>query len=94
MGQLQKVGKNNTQVTKDGDETRVILHGTTAVKWDAKKITLNTGGFYTHTTKTRMMQASNEYDLGFYVYQKNGAWFVTFRGETRPFVDGMVLERQ
>lgn len=94
MGQLQKVSKNNTQATKDGDEMRVILHGTTVVKWNAKTITLNTGGYYTHTTKTRMMQASNEYGLGFNVFQRRGEWFVTFRGETRPFVDGRVLERQ
>jgi len=32
-----------------------------------------------------MNQASNEYDLGYQVFQKKGKWFVDFKGDTIPF---------
>lgn len=41
------------------------------------KIHLNTGGWFTRTTKVRMNQFANDFCGGrFSVYQKNHAWFV------------------
>jgi len=93
MGQMRKVSKNNTQKTVKDGVGRVILHGTEVVYWDEKVIRLNSGGWKTITTKARMTQASNEYTLGYRVSQKDGSWFVTFKGKTIPFMDDMTLER-
>ncbi len=59
---------------------RVFYHATPVVEWDARKITLNTDGWKTSTTKNRMNQTARHYGLPFAVFQKKGAWFVSFRG--------------
>jgi hypothetical protein len=52
-----------------------------------KKVHLNTGGWWTRTTKVRMNQFSNEFCNGaFYVYQKNHDWYVRLADGTElPF---------
>ena len=84
-------------VAKDG-VTSVTYHNTVVVEWDAKTITLNSGGWKTVTTKTRINQAANEFDLGFNLYQDNGEWFVhIYRtgavNKIVDFYDGMVITR-
>lgn len=94
MAQTGKLGKTATRVKKDGDNLIVRYHDTEVVKVTKDKITLNTGGWFTNTTKTRMNQASNEYDLGYQVYQKKGKWFVDFKGDAIPFEGKtLVLEK-
>ena len=93
MGQMQRLGKSNTVVLRIGGKTRVILHETEVVKFDTESIWLDSGGWETVTTKARMNQASNEFNLGYGVYQKDYQWYVDFRGETYKFVDGMRLRR-
>lgn len=91
MGQTSRVAGRNTKVfDRDGDKC-VQYHATIVVRWNDKRIILNTGGYETVTTKTRMNQASNQYGLGYSVYQKDHQWFVTFKGETMPF-EGETLE--
>ena len=51
---------------------------------------LNTGGWPTVTTKARMNQTANQYDLGFTVYQKDFNWFVQTAFAIIPF-DGSIL---
>ena len=49
-------------------------------------VILNTGGFFTRTTKLRMNQAMREYGLPIGVFQKDGVWYVQFNGQnTAPF---------
>lgn len=60
----------------------VIYRGTEVVKVKENLITLNSGGWYTATTKLRMNQASNEFNLHYKVYAKRGRWFVDYLGET------------
>lgn len=55
-------------------------------------IALNSAGFQSVTTKRAMNQASNEYNLGFTVYQLKGLWLVTWKGETIPFFDHIHLK--
>lgn len=43
-------------------------------------IKLDSGGWQTATTKTAMNQASNQDNLGFIVLQRQGEWFVQWRG--------------
>ncbi len=79
---------------KAADAGSVIYHATEVVKWDKWGIVLDSGGWRTKTTKLHMNQASNQYNLGFQVYQKKGEWFVSFRsGEKMHFFDGMRLQR-
>ena len=62
-------------------------------------ITLNSGGYRTATTKRRMNEVSEEYDLGFKVYQKNVDWYIDItqklRGKwqscTLDFIDGITF---
>jgi hypothetical protein len=66
-----------TKVFTDGlGFTVVRYHDTDIVRVSENYIELNTGGWFTSTTKRRMNQVSSEYKLGFYVYQLNGTWYV------------------
>lgn len=77
----------HTAVVNDVTGFEVIYRGTRVVsKTLDDDIVLNTGGWKTATTKTRMNQAANEFELGYQVFQKNHEWFVTWRGETLPFI--------
>lgn len=70
-------------------------HDTVVVKTYFDKIVLNSGGWMTATTKTAMNQASNEYFLGFSVYQEKGKWYVFVDANNKkvPFEDGMEIKR-
>lgn len=85
MSQTQRVTGTATKIYATAGMQHVSYHNTDVVKWDDKQIILNTGGWNTNTTKTRMNQAANQFDLGYQVYQKDFAWYVTFQGETVPF---------
>lgn len=69
MAQTQKLGKTATSIFSEDGWTKVIYHSTIVVKWDDDQIILNTGGYHTVTTKTRMNQASNQFNLGYIVFQ-------------------------
>ena len=92
MAQQRTVGSHKTVVFTQGGVTRVVYQSTAVVEFSDLIITLNTGGWFTSTTKTRMNQASNQFELGFRVYQKKGQWFVNakYYDEPLPFVDGVV----
>ena len=90
---------------RNGKRTGVQYHDTIIVEFTYTTIRLNTGGWYTATTKRRMNQVSQEYDLGFHVYQKYGSWWVEpYRylyplgtpkngGAKMPFIDNMIYRR-
>jgi len=66
----------------------VRYHNTDVVTIDPNGvITLQSGGWYTNTTKHRM----NQYAPDVYVFQKRGNWFVDWMGKTYDFADGMRL---
>ena len=62
--------------------TIVRYHDTDIVIISEHVITLDTGGWFTPTTKRRMNEASKEFNLGFTVYQLDGLWYVR-DGEVR-----------
>lgn len=78
---------HTTIETKDG-WTRMVYHGTCVAEMrhtsclDPKDpragviVRLNTGGYFTKTTKKRMNQFAEMFNLGFRVYQEVGEWFV------------------
>ncbi len=95
MAQVQRVGVHKTvTVVDDMGFTNVIYHQTKIVDFDCNSVRLNSGGHRTTTTKLRMNQISNQYKLGFKVFQKKFRWFITFEGITSLFYDNMVLLRK
>lgn len=93
MSRLSQIGKRATSIKTENGKTAITYHSTDVVTFDEKSITLNTSGWFTNTTKNRMNQTSNQFDLEFCVFQKNGNWFVEFQGTTVEFENGMTLER-
>lgn len=94
MANLDKIGTHKTSVFTHEGTTFVKYHWTNVVSFNEDTITLNTGGFETNTTKTRMNQTSNQFNLGFRVYQKNFDWFVEYNGKTFEFLSNeLTLER-
>lgn len=94
MASLDTIGSHKTFVFTHENTTFVKYHWTNVVSFNEDTITLNTGGFETNTTKTRMNQTSNQFDLGFRVYQKNFDWFVEYDGKTFEFLSNeLTLER-
>lgn len=93
MTQLTQVSKHNTTIFNDGLHTVIKYHYTDVVKFNHNEIILNSNGYQTYTTKARMNQASNQYGLGYQVYQRDYKWFVDYQGQTLEFYDGMTLKR-
>ena len=89
MAQTQTIGTHKTQVhmsnNENGSALEVYYHNTRVVFYCNGHIKLDTGGWSTVTTKLRMNQAANQYNLGYKVFQKNYDWFVEFQGKTIPF---------
>ncbi len=85
MTRLNKVGTHKTSVTIHSDLVLVKYHSTYVVSASPSKIVLNHGGYMTSTTKTRMNQASNQFGLGFKVFQKDRAWFASYNDQIIPF---------
>jgi hypothetical protein len=95
MSQTKRLGSTATTVYPDKTgETVVRYHATEVVRFSPDKVTLNSGGWKTATTKLRMNQASNQFGLGYTVRQKDFSWFVDLSdGEVIPFTDGMTFRR-
>lgn len=95
MAQTSEVRGVQTSVSTDENNmTSVIYRGTTVVKFDQNTITLNSNGYTTSTTKTRMTQATNQFNLGYGVFQKDFTWYVDLpNGETVNYFDNMVIDR-
>lgn len=85
MPQQFKISGNNTTIRGNADQTIITLHHTDIVTITPKTIILNTGGWFTNTTKTRMQQVSHQFNLGYNVFQKDGLWFVEYKGLVKPF---------
>lgn len=53
----------------------VIYHGTEVFRLEPDRIILDTGGWFTATTKLRMNQAMNQFGLNWSIYQERGKWY-------------------
>ena len=88
MARQDTVGKHRTQIERHGENTYIKYWSTYVVGFDSDWVHLDNGGWFTSTTKTRMNQASRQFNLGFSVYQKDFDWYVvTPAGETHKFSD-------
>jgi ATP-dependent RNA circularization protein (DNA/RNA ligase family) len=86
MAQQNQIGTHKTKVFTASEVTCVTYHNTRVVAFSENAIMLDTGGYFTPTTKKRMNQASNQFDLGYRVYQKNYEWFAEYNGKTYEFI--------
>lgn len=94
MPRMDKLSSYRTTVVENGDDLAVTYVSTAIVKRNGNKITLNSGGWETVTTKRKMNQAARQFALGYSVYQNKFKWYVaTPKGETVPFYDGMTFDR-
>ena len=102
MASLNKIGKHKTSIYRGivrvhgcldymGEGVAVTYYSTVVVSANAKYIILNTGGWYTVTTKRRMNQASREFNLGYSVYQKKGVWYVDYKNLTYEFKNDTII---
>jgi len=90
MSQQYKIGTHKTTIATENGITRVTYHQTNIVSFNEHYIVLNTGGYSSNTTKTRMNQTSHQFELGYRVYQKNFGWFVEYRGNTYKYENNKI----
>ena len=86
---------SNTQVSYN-DSTNcssVFLHGHQIATFDhnLKAVKISSCGWQTVTTKSRLNAILSEVKYGCSVFQKQWNWYVSFRGQTQDFMDGMIL---
>ena len=87
MTNLYKFQGVETTTITDRDGALVgYYRGTPVGRIAGNVVTLQTGGWFSRTTKVRMNQFSNNFVNGrFGVYQKNYQWFVSVNGKDLPF---------
>ena len=86
---------SNTQVNYNENTncSQVFLHGHQIATFDhsTKAIKLNSCGYETVTTKSRLNALLEEVKYGARVFQKQFDWFVKYNDDTASFWDGMIL---
>ena len=88
------IGKHKTTIKTDINNFKIVTyHQTEVVKFDEISIILNTGGWETNTTKKRMNQTSDLFNLGFSVFQKNWEWFLKYDGKTYLMYEETIINR-
>ena len=75
---------NCSSVFLHGHNIATVDHSTNAVK-------ISSCGWQTVTTKSRLNAILSEVKYGCSVFQKQWNWYVSFRGQTQDFMDGMIL---
>jgi hypothetical protein len=95
MARQDRIGSHATTIETNGPWLqRVTYHATAVVTLGPYgTITLDSGGWRTATTKTRMNQAAQQFGLPFSVSQRAGKWYVHLIecGEEVDFTDGMTI---
>jgi len=93
MPRMQKIGRHKTKIRRGGGKVHVKYWNTEVVVWDKEMslVTLDSGGWRTATTKTRMNQAAREFGLDYYVQQRKFEWFVRTSIGVLEFRDGMTF---
>ena len=71
----------------------VVLHRTAIAVYDhnTQALKLNTGGWHSVTTKSRLNAILQELIGCASVFQKNFNWFLSYNNSTHNFNDGMIL---
>ena len=86
---------SNTTVSFNSNTncSQVRLHGHLIATFDhnLKALKIDSCGYTTVTTKSRLNAILDEVKYGCKVFQKQWNWFVSYRDETASFWDGMIL---
>ena len=86
---------SNTQVTfnENSNCSQVRLHGHLIATFDhsTRALKIDSCGWQSVTTKSRLNALLEEVKFGAKVFQKNFDWFVSFNNQTESFWDGMIL---
>ena len=86
---------SNTQVTYNEmtDCSQVRLHGhlIATVDHSTNAVKLDSCGYQTVTTKSRLNALLEEVKYGCKVFQKDFDWFVGYQDQVASFWDGMIL---
>ena len=88
---------SNTRVDYNSstDCSTIVLHRTAIATYDhnTQALKLNSGGYTSNTTKSRLNAILEELIAGARVYQKNWNWFLSYNNQTHDFNDGMILSQ-
>ena len=96
------VNKNNwsnsntfVEYNENTNCSTVVLHRTAIAVYDhnTQALKLNTGGWYSVTTKSRLNAILQELITGARVFQRDFNWFLSYNNLTVDFNDGMILSQ-
>ena len=75
------------------DCSTIVLHRTAIAVYDhnTQALKLNTGGWSTVTTKSRLNAILSQLITGASVFQRDFIWFLNYNNQTHNFFDGMIL---
>jgi len=75
------------------DCSTIVLHRTAIAVYDhnTQALKLNSGGYTTVTTKSRLNAILDELITGARVFQHKFNWYVKYNFATHNFTDGMIL---
>ncbi len=86
---------SNTQVNYNSNTncSSVYLHGHQIATLDhsTNALKIDSCGYQTVTTKSRLNAILEEVKYGCKVFQKQWDWFVSYNNQTQSFCDGMIL---
>ena len=86
---------SNTQVNYNSNTncSSIYLHGHLIATFDhnLRAVKIDSCGYQTNTTKSRLNALLDEVKYGCKVFQKQFDWFVSYHGQTESFWDGMIL---
>ena len=83
----------NVEYNSNTNCSTVVLHRTAIAVYDhnLKAVKLNSGGYTTNTTKSRLNAILDEVMYGAKVFQKNWDWYLSYNNQTVDFWDNMIL---
>ena len=86
------IGKTATKVYADGTKFKVRYHNTEVFILDLKNntITLDTGGWFTVTTKRRMNEAARAFGIQLTVFQQSKKWYAVHAGVAHEFLENSI----
>ena len=86
---------SNTRVEYNNNTncSTIVLHRTAIAVYDhnTQAVKLNTGGWHSNTTKSRLNAILSEVKYGCRVFQKQFDWYLSTNNQTVDFWDGMIL---
>ena len=83
----------NVEYNSNTNCSTVVLHRTAIATYDhnTQALKLNSGGYTSNTTKSRLNAILSELIAGARVFQKQFDWYLSYNNQTVDFWDGMIL---